>query len=74
MYMYPHTDVDEYNAFAMLQEENTKILRQQIELQNDNDIEAVMKLKNFYLSCNDTDRVNERGVQPLLDLIKTTGY
>ena len=69
-----HTDVDEYNAFSVLSQENTRILMQQIELRNEDDIEAVMKVKDFYLSCNDTDAVNDRGVQPLLDLIRTTGY
>ncbi len=36
-------------------------------------VDALMKLKVFFDSCMNTEEINRRGVQPLLDLLNQTG-
>ncbi len=36
-------------------------------------VDALMKLKVFFDSCMNTEEINRRGAQPLLDLLNQTG-
>ena len=62
-------------SFAVLTTDNYKALADI--LLNDNfdteNIDALVKLKTLFDSCNDTEDIERRGVQPLLDLLNKTG-
>ena len=39
----------------------------------DEDVEAVQKMKTLYQSCLDTDTIDDLGAKPLIELIQITG-
>ena len=41
---------------------------------DDDDVEAVKKMLVLYQSCLDTENIDRRGAQPVIDLIQQTGY
>ena len=40
---------------------------------DDGDVEAVKKMVALYKSCQDTDTIDELGVEPLIQVIQETG-
>ena len=40
---------------------------------DDNNVEAVKKMLVLYQSCLDTESIERKGAQPLIDLIQQTG-
>ena len=52
---------------------NIESLRDSVEGDDCDGIEAVRLAREFYSSCMDTDAIDDRGVQPLRDLVQLTG-
>ena len=40
---------------------------------DDGGVEALKKMQTLYQSCLDTDTIDERGAEPLIELIAITG-
>ena len=49
------------------------VCEQVLSLEDDEDVEAVQKMKTLYQSCLDTDTIDSLGAEPLIDLIHNTG-
>ena len=64
-----------HQQIGVLSENNTQELR--MILENDTvgsaEVEAVLKVKQLYRLCMDTEAIDAAGAQPLLDLINRTG-
>ena len=52
---------------------NVESLKDLVEGDDGDEIEAVRLAREFYSSCMDTDAIDDRGVQPLRDLVQLTG-
>ena len=52
---------------------NVESLKKLVEGDDSDEIEAVRLAREFYSSCMDTDAIDDRGVQPLRDLVQLTG-
>ena len=64
---------DRNDRFVQVGLKNLKSLSSLIEGNVDSSVPAVQLARKFYYSCKDTDAINVRGVQPLLDLVRLTG-
>ena len=41
---------------------------------DDGDVEAVKKMLVLYQSCLDTDTIDSKGAEPLIELLQATGH
>ncbi len=71
---HTHTGYGRYSAFNQLNDRNQIYLRKILESSEDSGVEAVEKVKTLYTSCQDTDTIDSRGADPLLDVLKETGW
>ncbi|XP_070580792.1 endothelin-converting enzyme homolog [Ptychodera flava] len=63
-----------YSAFTQMNDENMQTIKQILESQSYNkDSAAEQKTYDFYVSCMDTDQMDELGAQPFLDLVDRLG-
>ncbi|XP_070560616.1 membrane metallo-endopeptidase-like 1 [Ptychodera flava] len=61
-------------TFSELEHELGAMLKDLIEQQiNDDDVDPVKNVKKNYLACTDLDTIEERGSQPLVDLMENLG-
>ena len=67
------TDSGRYSAFSILDNLNTQHLAAVMEGPNGNDVDAIVKAKDLYQSCMNTNLTNELGLQPLLDVLALSG-
>ena len=67
------TAPDEIDQFVKLTMSNAESLKDLVEGGNNNNVPAVQLARQFYKSCMDTDTIDARGVQPLLELVQLTG-
>ena len=64
---------DRNDRFVQVGLKNLKSLSSLIEGNVDSSVPAVQLARKFYYSCKNTDAINVRGAQPLLDLVRLTG-
>lgn len=73
---------EEYSAINELSDNNDKVLKQLLagtyrgalcSSEHPANKKGIMKVKNFYKSCVDLKRINERGAKPLQDFIRNLG-
>ena len=69
----PLGTADQNDRFLQVRLKNLKSLSSLIEGNVDSSVPAVQLARKFYYSCKNTDAINARGVQPLLDLVRLTG-
>ena len=62
-----------YSPFSKLDDENKQILIGILEGTDDDDIEAVVKLKELYQSCLNMSRLDQLGATPIKSLISEVG-
>ena len=67
------TDSVEYNADSILDDLNTQRLTTIMEGPTGNDVDALVKAKDLYRSCMNTNLTNQLGLQPLLDVLAISG-
>ena len=72
-WLFHNIDADQLDRFQQVSQSNIESLRKSIERGNDSDVPAVQLAKRFYDSCMDTDAIESRGSQPLLDIVRETG-
>ena len=68
-----HFSANHINRFMDTILSNVESLKDSVEGDDCDDIEAVRLAREFYSSCMDTDAIDDRGVQPLRDLVQLTG-
>lgn len=62
------------SAFSLLQDEMDLKLKRLVERpREDKDRDFVILAKNMYISCMNTSRIDELGIQPLLDILDKLG-
>ncbi|XP_072047750.1 neprilysin-1-like [Amphiura filiformis] len=67
-------DLPSYSAFGMLREQVAIILKDLIEREGEsNDMQAIVKVKNLYASCNDLETIEQRDADPLIKLLQRLG-
>ncbi len=79
MYIHTHTTfhyigINRTSSLAQVASQNYKELSDILEADfNTSGLSSLQKLKTLYNSCMDTATIDSRGVQPLRDLIASTG-
>ena len=64
---------DELSAIVQLSDRNDKLLKRLLKEKSEKDSETIMKVKNFYKSCLNTELINKLGNKPLKKFIKDLG-